>query len=67
MITHWAIWLRAALFYSKNLPAVRAIVNNWTGEDLLVRLAKKLLMRMVWCQTWFVLIDTGLEQLTSSY
>ena len=27
-ITRWATWLRAALYYRKNLPAVRAIVNN---------------------------------------
>ena len=28
VITSWATWLRAALYYSKNLPAVRVIVNN---------------------------------------
>ena len=28
VITRWATWLRAALYYSKNLPAVRTIVNN---------------------------------------
>ena len=27
-ITRWATWLRAALYYSENLPAVRTIVNN---------------------------------------
>ena len=28
VITRWATWLRAALYYSENLPAVRTIVNN---------------------------------------
>ena len=28
-------WLRAALYYSENLPAVRTIVNNWTSPGLL--------------------------------
>ena len=30
VITRWATWLRAALYYSENLPAVRTNVNNWT-------------------------------------
>ena len=41
VITQWATWLRAALYYSENLPAVRTIVNNWIGEGLLVSRAKK--------------------------
>ena len=28
VITRWATWLRAALYYSENLPAFRTIVNN---------------------------------------
>ena len=28
LITRWATWLRAALYYSENLPAVHTIVNN---------------------------------------
>ena len=28
VITRWATWLRAALYYSENLPAVCIIVNN---------------------------------------
>ena len=35
VIARWATWLRAALYYSENLPAVRTIVNNWTSADLL--------------------------------
>ena len=31
VITRWTTWLRAALYYSENLPAVRTIVNNWTS------------------------------------
>ena len=40
VITRWATWLRAALYYSENLPAVRIIVNNWTSAGLLVSRAK---------------------------
>ena len=40
VITRWATWLRAALYYSENLPAVYAIVNNWTSAGLLVSRAK---------------------------
>ena len=40
VITKWATWLRAALYYRKNLPVVRSIVNNWTGAGLLVSRAK---------------------------
>ena len=36
VITRWATWLRAALYYSENLPAVRTNVNNWTCAGLLV-------------------------------
>ena len=39
VITRWATWLRAALYY-ENLPAVRTIVNNWTSAGLLVSRAK---------------------------
>ena len=40
VITKWATWLRAALYYSENLPAVRTIVNNWTSAGHLVSRAK---------------------------
>ena len=41
VITRWATWLRTALYYSENLPAVRTIVNNdWTSAGLLVSIAK---------------------------
>ena len=40
VITRWATWLRAALCYSENLPAVCTIVNNWTSAGLLVSRAK---------------------------
>ena len=40
VITGWATWLRAALYYSENLPAVHTIVNNWTSAGLLVSRAK---------------------------
>ena len=41
VITRWAAWLRAALNYSENLPAVCIIANNWIGEGLLVSRAKE--------------------------
>ena len=40
VITRWATWLRAALYYSENLPAVRTIVNSWTSAGLLLSRAK---------------------------
>ena len=40
VITRWATWLRAALYYSENLPAVRTTANNWTSAGLLVSRAK---------------------------
>ena len=40
VITRWATWLRAALYYSENLPAVRTLVNNWTSAGLLISRAK---------------------------
>ena len=40
LIIRWATWLRTALYYSENVPAVRTIVNNWTSADLLVSRAK---------------------------
>ena len=40
VITRWATWLRVALYYSENLPAVCTIVNNWTSAGLLVSRAK---------------------------
>ena len=40
VITRWATWLRASLYYSENLPAVRIIVNNWTSSGLSVSRAK---------------------------
>ena len=32
VIARWAAWLRAVLYYTKNLPAVCTIVNNWTSQ-----------------------------------
>ena len=52
VITRWATWLRAALHFSENLPAVPIIVNNWTSAGLLVSRAKTLSMWKVWCRTW---------------
>ena len=40
VITRWATWLRAALYYSENLSTVRTIVNNWTSAGLFISRAK---------------------------
>ena len=40
VVTRWATWLRAALYYSENLPAVRTVFNSWTSAGLLVSRAK---------------------------
>ena len=40
IITRWATWFRAALYYSENLPAVRTTVRNWASAGLLVSRAK---------------------------
>ena len=40
IITRWATWLRASLYYNENLPAVSTIVNNRTSAGLLVSRAK---------------------------
>ena len=50
-ITRWATWLRAALYFSENLPAVRTIVNNCTSAGLLVSRAKDAMWK-IWCRTW---------------
>ena len=41
VITRWATWLRRALYYSENLPAVRTIISNWADEGLLITRAKE--------------------------
>ena len=41
VITKWATWLRAALYYSENLPAVRTIVKNWTSAGLFSKQSKR--------------------------
>ena len=51
VITRWATRLRAALYYSENLPAVRTIVNNWTSAGLLAE-QKTLSMWKIRCRTW---------------
>ena len=40
VFTRWATWLRATLYCSEILPAVRTIVNNWTSGGLFVSRAK---------------------------
>ena len=33
-------WLNAAMYYAKNLPEVKAIVESFVGSEILVSLAK---------------------------
>ena len=40
VITRWATWLRAALYYAEKFPAVRTIVNKSTSGGVLVSRAK---------------------------
>ena len=38
--TKWESWLNAALYYAKNLPEVKAIVESFVGSGILVTQAK---------------------------
>ena len=38
--TRWGSWLNAALYYAKNLPEVKAIVESFVGSGILVIQAK---------------------------
>ena len=40
VITRWATWLKAALYYAKNLPDVNKIVERFEGDGKLVSRAK---------------------------
>ena len=51
VITRWAIWLQAALYYSEFFTAVRTIINNWTDGRLSVSRAKEVIDVDHLCQT----------------
>ena len=36
IVTRWSSWLRGALYYSKNLPKVKEIVESYEGTGILV-------------------------------
>ena len=38
--TKWGSWLNAALYYTKNLPELKAIVESFVGSGILVMQAK---------------------------
>ena len=40
VVTRWGSWLDAANYYAEKLPQVRAIVNSWNGEGVLVQKVK---------------------------
>lgn len=42
VVTRWASWLNAALFYADNMPKVREIVRGFEGNGLLVTRAKEI-------------------------
>ena len=60
VIPRWATWLRAALYYNENLPAVRTIVNNWTSVGRLVTRAKDAINVEDLVPAWLKQINTGL-------
>ena len=53
VITRWATWLRAALYYCENLLAVRIIVTIGQVQASQSAEQKTLSMWKVSCRTWF--------------
>ena len=51
--TRWATWLRAALYYSENLPAVRTLSTIAQVQASYSAEQKTLSMWKIWCRTWF--------------
>ena len=43
--TKWGCWLNAALYYAKNFPEVKAIVESIVGSGILVTQAKASLQK----------------------
>ncbi|KAG0439050.1 hypothetical protein DMUE_2703, partial [Dictyocoela muelleri] len=41
IITRWASWLNGALYYCKNLPAIRLIISQIDGDGIIVEKAKQ--------------------------
>ena len=41
ILTRWGTWLKAANYYSNNLPQVRQIVKNFSGSGVLVTRARQ--------------------------
>lgn len=41
VVTRWTTWLRAAIYYADHLPAVKRIVNGFSGDGILVSRAKE--------------------------
>ena len=41
IVSRWISWLSAALWYSKKLPEVRQIVDNFQGSGILVKKVKE--------------------------
>lgn len=41
IVTRWSSWLRATLYYSKNFPVVKNIVNSLQDEGVLIKKAKE--------------------------
>ena len=40
VITRWATWYRAALYYNENFSSLRIIDNSWTSAGLIISRAK---------------------------
>ena len=45
--TRWGSWLNAALYYAKNLPEVKAIVESFVGTGISVTQTKINLQKVV--------------------
>ena len=41
VVTRWASWLSAAVYYADKLPDVKTIVDNWVGHGIIVAKAKE--------------------------
>ena len=46
VVTRWGRWLNAALYYTKNLPEMKALVESFKGSDILVTQARVSLQKI---------------------
>ena len=51
IVTRWAGWIKAALYYASNLPTVKEIVRSFEDGGLLLRRAKEIVEEPDLCQS----------------